>query len=477
MGSEKKNSTPSSAIALKSGLWYTVCNFLFRAMAFISTPVFARLLTKADMGLFSNYSSWITVLTAVTAMDLHSSIIRSKLEFEDDMDSYIYSILSLSTPITVSLYIIVLCFSDFFVSFFGVEMKYIHLMFFYLAATPAYQMLITKHRAYYKYKSFVGLTGVTIVSSTMISLIMVLVMEDKFAGRAFGFYIPYIIIGVSIYILLARRGRKIKFKYWKYACVICIPLVPHLLSFYVLDTSDKIIITRLSGAEYTAIYSIAYSCFRIVNILMDSMNKAWAPWLLDNLHAENYKEIKDVSKKYITIFVMLVVMILIFVPELIFILGGKKYMMAKYCLPPLIISCVLQLIYTMYVNVEFYMKKTVGVAFATTIAAVINIILNIVCISMNPEYGYIIASYTTLVGYFALLVLHYMLVRRMKMAFVFDLKFIIGSLFVIVVLSSLMNLLYGVYLIRYVIALCYMAVVGFILLKNKDQILSMLKKK
>lgn len=476
MGDNNKKEVSTSSQALKAGIWYTICNFLFRGMAFITTPIFARLLTKSEMGMFTNYSSWITILTVITAMDLQTSIIRSKLEYEDDIDSYIYSILSFTSMVTLLLYGIVFLFQGYFVRFFGVEMKYINIMFLYLFATPAYQMLITKHRAFYKYKSFVVLTGIAVISSTFLSLIMVLLMENNFAGRVWGFYFPYIIIGLVIYVLIVKKGKKIKIKYWKYACTICVPLIPHLLSFYLLDTSDKILITQISGSTYTAIYSIAYSCFHIVTILLDSMNKAWAPWLLENLHSENYMKIKEASKKYISIFVILVVFILMFVPEFIFILGGKEYIMGRYCLPPLVTSCVFQFIYTMYVNVEFYKKKTGGVAIATTIAAILNVILNLIFIPMSPQYGYIIAAYTTLVGYVVLFILHFYLVKRMKMAFVYDIKFIIFVIIITLLISGIMNILYSFYLLRYGIIICYILLILSLLYKNRKQIMKVIGK-
>ena len=107
MSSIKSKSVPDSELVVKAGIWYTICNFLFRGMAFITTPIFARLLTKGELGSFSNISSWVTILTVVTAFDLQTSIIRSKLEHEDDMDSYIWSILSLTSIATLAIYFIV----------------------------------------------------------------------------------------------------------------------------------------------------------------------------------------------------------------------------------------------------------------------------------------------------------------------------------------------------------------------------------
>lgn len=473
----EENKGKSGKIVAKAGIWYTICNFIFRGMAFITTPIFTRLLTKSEVGSFSNMSSWISIFTVLTALDLHSSIIRSKLEHEEDLDSYIWSILSMTTFVTIILYAVIFTFQGFFINLFQMEMKYINIMFIYLLVSPAYLMLITKQRAFFKYKFFVVLTGISITVSTFLSLILVLFMNDKLLGRFVGTYIPQIIIGVIIYIYLAYIGKKIKFKYWKYATVICLPLVPHVLSIYLLSASDKVIITKISGAEYTAIYSIAYSCYNIVTILYDSMNKAWAPWLLESLHYEKYTDIKRVSKIYIGIFFIISMGVLMFVPELIYILGGKQYMAAIYCLPPLITSCFFEFIYTMYVNIEFYKKRTMSVAIATIIATVLNIILNFIFIPMMPQYGYIIAAYTTLVGYAILFVLHYYLVKFMDMSFVYDIKYILIVLGIFTSLSIVFNFLYEFTILRYGIIFVYGFFILYFSYKNKKKLLAVFNKK
>ena len=467
----KKNEGRNANVVAKAGIWYTICNFLFKGMAFITTPIFTRLLTKSDLGSFSNYSSWVSILLVVTSLDLSQSVIRSKLEHEDDMDSYIWSVLSLSSLWTLLVYGIVCLFPDFFANLMQIDVKYIHIMFVYLFTAPPFTMLITKHRAFFKYKLFVLLTGIMTVSSTLLSLLMVILMEDKLTGRILGHYLPHILIGGGIFFHLMIKGKKVKIKYWKYASVICLPLVPHVLSLYLLSSADKIMLTKFCGVEYTAVYSVAYSAYHIATILFDSMNKAWAPWLLESLHLQKYDEIKKTSKVYILVFVLLILGVLLMVPEIILILGGKQYMDAVNCLPPLIACCVFQFIYTMYVNIEFYCKKTIGVSIATIIATSINIILDLIILPRFPGQSYIITAYTTLAGYMILFVLHYNMVRKMGMDHVYDIGYIVKVLFATIVVTLLANVLYRANLIRWIIIVCYAGAIMFVGYKNKDKLL------
>ena len=48
----------SNKKVIKSGFWYVFANFLNKGIVFLTTPIFTRLLTKGDFGLFNNFLSW-----------------------------------------------------------------------------------------------------------------------------------------------------------------------------------------------------------------------------------------------------------------------------------------------------------------------------------------------------------------------------------------------------------------------------------
>ncbi|MCD8150499.1 MAG: oligosaccharide flippase family protein [Clostridiales bacterium] len=473
---EENKKPAGSNVVAKAGIWFTVCNFAFRGMAFFTVPIFTRLLTKVELGSFSNYSSWITILMVLTSLELYESIVRSKVEFEEDIDSYIWSILSFSTLFTLVLYVFAVLNISLVSDWLQVEPKYIHLMFLYFLTSPAYSMLITKHRAFYHYKLFVLITAIVTLSSTALSVTFVLTFEDKLWGRALGQYLPSIIVGGVILIYLAFKGKHIKLQYWKYALVICVPLVPHTLSAQLLSSSDRIILTQLCGSEITAFYSVASSCYHITTILMNSMNKAWTPWLFDQLKRNRYEKIRSFSKAYILIFAVCAWGVMLIGPELIYIFGGTAYAVSVYCLLPLMTSCIIQFIYLFYVNVEFYTKKTVATAMATMTAAALNIVLNFAFIPIFPEYGYVVASYTTLVGYFVLMLIHYFIVRQRGLAHIYDTKFFVLLALTALLIMGVINMLYQHTILRYIITLVYGGILLCFLLKHKDEIVKFFKK-
>ncbi len=142
----------NNAKALKSGIWYTVANFLTRSVGLITTPVFTRLLTKADFGAYNNYTSWLAILTIIITMYLESTFISARYDFETDFDGYIFSTLSLSTLSVLVWAVILNVFSSFFTDFFKLDIVYINCMLVYLLFSPAIHMYQTRERYFFEYK-------------------------------------------------------------------------------------------------------------------------------------------------------------------------------------------------------------------------------------------------------------------------------------------------------------------------------------
>ena len=203
------------------------------------------------------------------------------------------------------------------------------------------------------------------------------------------------------------------------------------------------------------------------------MNSAFAPWLGQKLHDKTATMVGGFAKKYIILFMSFAVAVMLFTPEVLLILGGNSYMKAIYVMPPVTCGCIFQFIYTMFVNVEQFSRKTVGMALASASAAVINYVLNLLFI---PRFGYIAAAYTTLAGFLWLLIVHMFLVKWYGLGKVYSYRFVAASACVALLLTITVNYLYQLPVARYIIGVIYSAAIITIMIKNRKAILSLLKK-
>ena len=119
--------------------------------------------------------------------------------------------------------------------------------------------------------------------------------------------------------------------------------------------------------------------------------------------------------------------------------------------------------------VEIYLEKTKGVAVASIISALTNILLNYIFI---PKFGYLAAAYTTLVSYILLAVMHYIFLRLSighdkKFSLVYDFKFLFITSVLIILLGGLIIYLYEFPLLRLTILLTFI-IVGYL---NRTKVL------
>ena len=469
---------PVKGKALKAGVAYTICTFLLKGMAFLTMPIFTRIMVKSDIGLFSTMSSWISILSVVVTLSLYNSVPIAKYDYKKDFKAYISSIAIFSLIPAVVFGIIVFALGGFVSDAIGLPKYSIYIALIYLVFCSSLEILQCQLRVEYKYKSFVIITLASALITLAASLILVNTMSDGFMGRAIGGYVPLIIISFVAMIFLIVRGRSFKWKHIKYALVISLPLVIHGLASTIMHSSDRIMIQALCDSDSVALYSVAYSGALLVNMLRNSMESAWDPWVFDMLSEDNRQRIRSFSYPYILFFVAASIGIIFLAPEFLWLMGGKGYVEAMYVVPPVVLAYVCSMFYSLYGGLERYYKKQIVFPIFGSICAATNIGLNFLFI---PIYGYIAAAYTTLICCFMEMLFHFLFCKKLKVDNTYNTKFNILILLICGGFTALGIFLYNYSIIRYsVVGALVLIVIVFVIVKRqwiKDYIKTIRTKK
>lgn len=465
----------SNSVIVKSTIWYLFCSFLTQVIGFLTSPIFVRLLTKEEYGLYNNFFSWATVLTVLVGMGMQATINRARFDFPGQVYSYVFTMILSCSLINLFLYFLVATFArEFWSDVLNINydlIGYLFLISFYSIIFNFFQVL---QQIRYRYKLNVIVTSVVSILSIFLSLFGIILMKDNLKGRIVGQMLPFLICSIIIFIYYLKKSEGIQLKYIQYGFSIALPFIPHLLANQILGSIDKLMITHYYGAEKNAMYSVAFNCATIISFLWSAMNNSYSPWLGECLQNKKYKKIKEFHYKYILIFFGLAVGLLLVAPELVFIVGGKDYLQSISMIPPLILSVGFQFLYSMYVNIEQYEKKTKGMAVATCVAALIDIVLNYLLI---PRYGYWVAAYTTMISYIVLFLIHFMLVHRMRLYIVYNTIYVFGIICLMLFIGLLMPKLYEINWLRYCILVIYIGCLIVLLIYNRKEIIKIFQAK
>ncbi len=403
-----------SSKAVKAGLGYTIGNYLIKGLTFLTIPIFSRLLSPTDYGIYNTFAAYEAIGFVLIGMVLHGSYKKAKYEFGEKYQGYVSTTLLLIIINTVIGLLACNIFKDALGELLGLDQMSLNMLILFCFATA----IIYCYNAYlgieYKYKSFVIIAGLNAIGNIGLSILLIVSAFDKqrYMGRIVGTVIPAVLISLYIIYTLWKKRRPERFRAnVKWGLGYSLPLVPHGISQVLLTQFDRIMIKKMVGDAQAGIYSFAYNIFTIVSVTTTSLGAVWEPWFFEKMNAKDYVTIKRVSSLYAAGMMVFCALIMLVSPEMIYILGPSEYHEAVYSVVPIVAGGYFAFLYTIPSMVEYFYSKTKFIAVGTVGAAVLNIVLNIYCIK---NFGYIAAAYTTLVSYVAYFVFHFILAWKIE---------------------------------------------------------------
>lgn len=439
---------------LKISTLYMIGNMSNKAIAFITIPIFTRLLTTSEYGIAQTYLSWVSILTLFVGLSLGNSIRSAYVDFKDDLNGYVSSIYGLSLLSFIASSGLVLL---------GVFIfKNIDIVLVVCCLIQSYFQFVTvtmtiKYMMNVNYIKKTLLLALPNMCVQIIAIIMILNMEGdhKYYGYVFAYTIVYTVVGVYFIISSFIKGKKIiNLKYWKYALAFSLPLIFHGLSLILLQSSDKIMLTSLYNSSETGVYSLIHNLSMVATAITASIEAIWVPWFTRKMMTSDKKTINNNITVYLEIVLVLMLCIMFLAPEVIKIMATESYWSGIYMIPLFVFASYEMYMYTVYVNVEYYYKSTKYIAFNTVVAAAVNLVLNYILI---PHFGGIAACITTVISYFISFLMHSHHSRKLdKDLFPFK-KFILPSLIFFVAIV-IFYITINFYVIRWAIV-----ILGFII--------------
>lgn len=400
------------SIVVKASLWFTVCNILQKGISMLTVPIFTRMMSIEEYGVYSVFQSWYNILIIVITLNLFAGVLnKGMVKYENDRWGFLSSIQTLSTLTTGIFFLSFVAFPEIWCKLLGMRKELILVLFFQFIFAPSFMYWSAKQRYEYSYKSLVVVTVLMSALGPILGIFSVYTLQDKAFGLVFSFGIVQICFGLLFYIYICARGKKFYVnEYWKYALAFNLPLIPHYLSQMLLIQSDRIMIDRLVGSGPAAIYSVAYNVSLIMSLVTNSLVATYIPSLYSDLKNKNIKDIQDRSLTLNVIVAVLTIVAMLFGPELIKIFATEEYYQAIWIIPPVAMSVFFNSIYSVFVNIEFYYEKTKYVMYVTVVLAGLNIVLNYIGIKI---FGYVAAGYTTFLCYLLFCIGHYFVYKKM----------------------------------------------------------------
>lgn len=400
---------------LKNSSIYIFSSIASAAIPFILLPILTRYLSPAEYGQIAMFSIFTTALAALIGLSVHGAANRRFFD-ENTTNTQLarfngncFFILLASACIALFFLVFV---DVFLAGHLGIPPAWIYLGLLSVFCSFIVNLRLGQWQVRGKAKSY-GVLQITNASVVLLfSLLFVVSLKLGPNGRIYGIVLTSVIVGALSFFTL-RNDKLVLFEYNRsdinYALSFGIPLIPHVLGGFLLLSVDRLVINKELGLEMTGIYMVAINLGSALNIVFNSINKAYSPWLFGQLKKDKQASKRAIVKKtymYFAFLVLMTALSFLIAPPILKSIVGEKFHQAADVLPLIITGQIFLGMYLMVTNYIFYIKKTKYLSYITISSGAVNVVLLLLLI---PHYGingaalaFLIANFLRFLGTWAL---------------------------------------------------------------------------
>lgn len=386
-------------------------------ISFFLLPLYTSYLTTSDYGLVDLITTYVTLLVPIITLELEMSIFRYLVDSrgkDKDTKTLIsnnFYLLGIALSIFSAIYFIVTRFWNFDYQF----IIWINILVCTLSGN-----FLQISRGFGKTLDFsisCIITGLTTVLSNIILIVFLGMGADGMIvsmALANGLCSLYLFIKLKLYKLIdfSIVDKKLIKEMYAYS----IPLIPNGVSWWIVNVSDRTIISWVLGAASNGIYAISNKFPTLLSSLLGIFNLSWSESAALHINSPDRDEFfSDITNTVTKLFSCLGVGMIACMPFVFPILIDSKFNDAFNYIPILVLGSVFNVVVCLYSGVYIAKKMTKQVSNTAIIGAVINIGINALLVKFIGLYA---AAISTALSYLAMLLYrHFDLKKHVNITF------------------------------------------------------------
>ncbi len=372
-------------------------------ISFFLLPLYTGYLSTGDYGIVDLITTYVTLLVPIITLELEMSIFRYLVdsrgkdkETKKLMSNNFFILLVALSLFTVA-YIIV-------TQFWKLDFRWLILVDIIICTLSGNFLQISRGMGRtLDYSISCLITGAfTIVSNIFLIAFLRLGAMGMIISMALanGLGALYLFVRLRLYKLINFKlvDKKLIKDMHRYS----IPLVPNGISWWIVNVSDRTIISFVLGTAANGLYAVSNKFPTILSSLLGVFNLSWSESAALHINSPDRDAFfSDISNTVTKLFTSLGVGMIACMPFVFPLLINSKYNAAFDQIPILVLGAVFNVVICLYSAVYIAKKMTKQVATVSILGAVINIVVNVLFIKYIGLYA---ASISTAVSYFIMMI-------------------------------------------------------------------------
>ncbi len=403
---------------VKSSGIYALSSIASPLVSLVLAPFLTHSLSRPDYGALAVLNTIIALGAGITQLGLSSAFFRAyNYDYETQKDrlaifsTVVILLLLTSIPATIAVIITaprltMLLFNS---PSFSDPIRLAALVILLQNLTvPAFAWLRAENRS--AFFSFLSILNLLISLSTTLYFVGVLHLGIAGSLLAIGSGYAFVVV-CSLPLILLHARLRFRFDITRNLLSFGVPLVFNFVSYWVLQLSDRYLLSRFGSLPQTASYAVAYSLGTVLNVVIVApFILAWPTAMFAIAKRDDSAQVFRLVFRWISIVLLFAAfafsLVSIVMLDLLF---PPAYHSAAPVIPIVATSIMFYGVYNVFAVGVGVRRKTWFTAIVTALSALVNVGLNIFLI---PLYGSMGAAASTLIAYAFLALLTYLVNQR-----------------------------------------------------------------
>lgn len=363
-----------------------------RLILFFLVPLYTNFMTKAEYGTADLVFTLAQIIIPIMSVTIFDAVLRFGLIKANKPEDVLLCAFTVLGAGTAALVIITPLFSLYpAVS----EWKW------YLCCYSALSMGVFIELNYLKVQDRNFLYSLASIAQTLVLAVMNIILISKYNLGVKGYLLSNIIAGAFTFtaiFIVGRFGRalskaRLKKELLHEMLIYSAPLIINNISWWVIHSSDKIMLQLMLSTSALGIYTVATKIPSLINTFIAIFSQAWGLSAIKEIEeTEDTRFYTEVFSLYCALaFVAAAVLISVTKPFMK-IYVGEDFLTAWRYVPLLLFSAVFSAVSAFYGSMYGALKKSTNNMRTTLAAAILNIVLNFVFIRICGIWGAVIGT-------------------------------------------------------------------------------------
>ena len=384
---------------------YAINGIAIRVIGILALPIITRVFTVQEYGAVDTIQSMIALLPSIIGLGYDIAIMKQlitegKPEEQRNATFTLTVFLSLWGALIIGIGII---FSkQLSLLLFGTEEYSLSIVFALLSICSAMFFGLAQQllRVEFRLKAYTVLSSTQALAQYGLIIIFIAFLHQG----VLGYFIACVIVNFLwslIAVFCTRRFFRGHFESHVLVSLLKlgVPVMISSLAYWVITSSDRILLTQLSSLTQTGYYSMAINVVAVLTLFVTTFSKAWTPRAFQAYadDEESYMPTTHAMHPHVAVLITSVALFnIILAKPIILIFSTEAYLAAAPIVVPLAFAGVFQCLSQFSCMGIYFKDRTRDIAIASWAAAVFNVVANVVLI---PFFGAIAAGVITMTSY------------------------------------------------------------------------------